>query len=168
MLCQIWVRLSCRLREAKMAHCDLQHGNVLLVPGSTAKSLGVRLIDYDGMFVPALAQKKSGEVGHAAFQHPQRLRENIYNVEVDRFPNLVIYTALRGLMAGGRTLWDKYDDGDNLLFRQQDLNDPANSALFQELRQLKDPEVQRLVEQLSQAAKKPLEQTPWLDELVAE
>ena len=39
LLCQIWVQLARRLREAGMAHCDLQHGNVLLVPGSTAKSL---------------------------------------------------------------------------------------------------------------------------------
>src|SRR5262249_47553751 len=47
LLGQIWVRLARRLREARMAHCDLQHGNVLLVPGSTATSLAVRLIDYD-------------------------------------------------------------------------------------------------------------------------
>src|SRR5438046_6121128 len=100
MLGQIWVRLARRLREAKMAHCDLQHGNVLLVPGSTAKSLGVRLIDYDGMCVPALAQKKSGEIGHPAYQHPQRLREGIYSVDVDRFPHRVMYTALRPLMVG--------------------------------------------------------------------
>src|SRR5439155_11947706 len=110
LLSQIWLRLARRLREAQMAHCDLQHGNVLLVPGSTAKSLGVRLIDYDGMFVPALSQQKSGEVGHPAYQHPQRLRENIYNTEVDRFPHLVIYTALRALIRGSRYLWNRYDN----------------------------------------------------------
>ena len=120
MLSQIWVRLARRLREAKMAHCDLQHGNVLLVPGKTAGALGVRLIDYDGMFVPALANKQSGEVGHPAFQHPQRLRDGTYNAEVDRFPHLVIYTGLRGVVAGSRYLWNKFDNGDNLLFRQQD------------------------------------------------
>src|SRR5439155_26220633 len=112
--------------------------------------------------------KKRGEIGHPSYQHPQRLREGTYSVEVDRFPHLVIYTALRSLMVGSRYLWNRYDNGDNLLFRQQDLNDPANSALFQELRRLKDPEVQRLVELPSHAAQKPLEQTPWLDDLVAE
>ena len=40
-LCQIWVRLAKWLREANLAHCDLQHGNVLLVPGSKAGSLAV-------------------------------------------------------------------------------------------------------------------------------
>ena len=97
---QIWVKLARRLREAKLAHCDLQHGNVLLVPGKRDGGLSVKLIDYDGMWVPALAGQKSGEVGHPAYQHPQRLRDGTYNAEVDRFPHLVICTALRGLMVG--------------------------------------------------------------------
>src|SRR5579864_7410206 len=32
-LCQLWVKLSTRLRRVNIAHCDLQHGNVLMVPG---------------------------------------------------------------------------------------------------------------------------------------
>jgi len=113
-LLQIWTRMARRLREANLAHADLQHGNVLLVPGSTASSLAVKLIDYDGIHVPALAGNKSGEVGHPAYQHPQRLREGTYNPEVDRFPLLVVSAALRCLMAGGRNLWERYDNGDNL------------------------------------------------------
>src|SRR5204863_8121339 len=134
----IWLRLARRLREANLAHCDLQHGNVLLVPGRRAESLAVKLIDYDGMFVPALAGSPSGEVGHPAYQHPQRLRDGTYNLEVDRFPHLVIYTALRGLIVGSRYLWNKFDNGDNLLFRQQDLERPDDSAVFKELSKLKD------------------------------
>ncbi len=33
-LLQIWARMARRLRDADMAHADLQHGNVLLVPGA--------------------------------------------------------------------------------------------------------------------------------------
>src|SRR5207244_6522301 len=128
-----WVSLARRLREVNMADADLQHGNVLLVPGSTAKSLAVKLIDYDGMFVPALASKKSGEVGHPNYQHPQRLREGIYNGEVDRFPLLVVATALRALSVAGKELWPRYDNGDNLLFRECDLKDRGTSALFGDL-----------------------------------
>jgi hypothetical protein len=83
-LCHIWVKLARRLCEANVAHGDLQHGNVLLVPGSKAGALGVRLVDYDGMCVPALTLLKSIEVGHPNFQHPQRLKEGIYSLEVDR------------------------------------------------------------------------------------
>src|SRR6266498_2602767 len=32
-LADIWVRMARRLREAGIAHADLQHGNVILVPG---------------------------------------------------------------------------------------------------------------------------------------
>ncbi len=74
-LSQVWARMANRLREAKLAHADLQHGNVILVPGRKDNSLAIKLIDYDGMFVPALAGKTSGEVGHANYQHPQRLKE---------------------------------------------------------------------------------------------
>ena len=58
------------------------------------------------MWVPTLAGTPSGEVGHPAYQHPQRLREGAYGPEVDRFPLLVIYLAIRALSLGGRQLWD--------------------------------------------------------------
>ncbi len=93
-LLQLWVRMGKYLRDAEVGHCDLQHGNVLLVPGSTPGALALKLIDYDGMWVPALAWKKSGEVGHPSYQHPQRLREGTYSLDVDRFPLLVVAAAL--------------------------------------------------------------------------
>jgi WD40 repeat protein len=165
-LAAIWARMARRLRKAQLAHGDLQHGNVILVPGRDPGALAVKLIDYDGMWVPALARTPSGEVGHPAYQHPQRLREGTYNAEVDRFPLLVSYVAIRALMVGGRALWERYDNGDNLLFREQDLRTPRESPLFRETVRLPDPEVRRLVDCLSRAVYKPLEQTPLLEELL--
>jgi thiol-disulfide isomerase/thioredoxin len=165
-LLHVWSRMAKRLREAHVAHADLQHGNVLLVPGRTASSLAVKLIDYDGMFVPALAGKKSGEVGHPAYQHPQRLREGTYNLEVDRFPLLVVAASLRCLIVAGRSLWERYDTGDNLLFREEDLRHPEQSALFAQLRTLRDPLAVALVNRLAQAVPRPLEQAPLLEELL--
>ena len=92
-LLDLWVKLAARLRQAEVAHADLQHGNVLLVPRSGGR-LALKLIDYDGMHVPAVAGTRSGELGHPAYQHPQRLREGTYNAEVDRFSHLAIYTAV--------------------------------------------------------------------------
>ena len=43
---------------------------------------------------------------------------------MDRLPLLAIACALRSLAVGGKTLWDKYDNGDNLLFRETDLRSP--------------------------------------------
>jgi WD40 repeat protein len=156
-----------RLRGARLAHGDLQHGNVILMPATRKYGkLAIKLIDYDGMYVPALAGRRSGEVGHPAYQHPQRLREATYGPEVDRFPLLVIYVAIRALMAGGRALWERYDNGYNLLFREEDLRSPRASRLFWELVRQNDPEVRRLADCLSRAARRPLEETPLLGSLV--
>jgi hypothetical protein len=160
-LARIWLRLAHRLREAQIAHGDLQHGNVLLV-AKGGESLKVKLIDYDGMWVPALAGRKSGEVGHPAYQHRQRMCEATYGPEVDRFPLLVIYCAIRALAVGGRALWERYDTGDNLLFRQQDFEAPAQSPLFAELLRMNRPEIRNLAGSLIDAARMPLDQTPEL------
>jgi hypothetical protein len=162
---QMWVKLAQQLRQAEIAHADLQHGNVLLVPGRTANALAVKLIDYDGLFVPALAGTSSGEVGHANFQHPQRLQEGTCDLEVDRFGHLVIATALRCLVAGGRSLWERYDNGENLLFREQDFAQPAGSGLWRELWQLRDGSARALVGHLLLAAHGPLATVPFLPDL---
>ncbi|HEY7155683.1 MAG TPA: PA14 domain-containing protein, partial [Gemmataceae bacterium] len=155
-------------RESYIAHCDLQHGNVMFVPGSTANSLAVKLIDYDGMCVPSLAGTKSGEVGHPAYQHPERLRTGAYDQEVDRFSLLSIAVALRCLAVGGRSLWERYDNGDNLLFRQSDLQAPAESPLFKELQTIGDAQARMLVQELYRACQGPLDAVPLLTDLVPE
>jgi len=159
-----WVRLGRGLSEARLAHADLQHANVLVVPGSAASAPAIKLIDYDGMIVPALAGRNSGEAGHPAYQHPQRLRDGTCGPEVDRFSLLVVAAALRCLAVGGRALWERYDTGNNLLFRTADLHQPEQSVLFADLRQLQDPLAVELVNKVAQALTLPLEQTPLLEE----
>ena len=165
MLLDLWVKLAARLREAGIAHADLQHGNVLLVPMSGG-ALALRLIDYDGMYVPALAGTRSGEVGHPAYQHPQRLREGTYNAEVDRFSHLAIYGAIRCLMLGRRELWQRFNNGDNLLFREQDFRAPEQSELFRSLWKTNDLSLRGLVGRLALACKQSLEEAPWVDQIV--
>ncbi len=165
-LLQTWTRMAKALRAAQIGHGDLQHGNVLLVPGPAANSLALKLIDYDGMWVPALAGTKSGEVGHPSYQHPQRIREGTYSIEVDRFPVLLIATALRALKAGGRGLWDRYDNGDNLLFKETDLRAPQQSALMQELLHLGDAATAALLVPLFRSLSGGLASAPTLEEVM--
>ena len=61
-----WLAMMKALQAASIAHGDLQHGNILIVNGD------FKLIDYDGMFVPALAGRRSNELGHRNYQHPLR------------------------------------------------------------------------------------------------
>jgi serine/threonine protein kinase len=165
-LLRLWVRLAQQLDAAEVTHADLQHGNVLLVPPAReGEGPRLRLVDYDGMYVPALADRPSGELGHRAYQHPQRLRDEIYSAEVDRFSHLVIYGALHSLIAGGRDLWDRYDNQDNLLFRDEDFASPGESKLFRELWEVQDPAVHVLVGRLLLATQAPLDNVPRLDDL---
>ncbi len=167
-LLQVWVRMAARLRQAGVAHADLQHGNVLLVPELAVNALALKLVDYDGMFVPALAGSDSGEVGHPSYQHPQRLAERTYSLDVDRFPLLMIATALSCLKAGGRALWDKYNNGDNLLFSEDDLRSPVKSRLIQELLKLSDKRAKHLVWETVDALRGRLESVPLLEKVLPE
>jgi formylglycine-generating enzyme required for sulfatase activity len=165
MLLELWPKLAARLREAHIAHADLQHGNVLLVPQDRG-ALALRLVDYDGMYVPSLAGTRSGEVGHPAYQHPQRLREGTYNGDVDRFSHLAIYTSIRCLIGGHRELWQQFNNRENLLFRETDFAAPSQSPLFRTLWQSADQEVHSLVGRLALGCGQRLEEVPWLDDVV--
>ncbi|MBI5760743.1 MAG: SUMF1/EgtB/PvdO family nonheme iron enzyme [Planctomycetales bacterium] len=163
----IWLKIEPRLRQAQAAHGDLQHGNVLLVPGTTENSLALKLIDYDGMWVPSLGGQSSGEVGHPSYQHPQRARQSLYTSDVDRFPHLVIAFALRCLARpDGAKLWTTYDSGENLLFTREDFVTPAKSKLFRELWDSGDHDLQAWTGRLAIAAQSPLEATPLLAKLL--
>lgn len=121
-----WVGLLAELERHQIGHCDLQHGNVL-VDGAGQ----LRLIDYDGMYVPPLRGRGSHEKGHPAFQHPQRDGDD-FDERVDRFPALVVHVSLVAL-ATRPALWERYHDDDNLLFKRSDFADPDRSRVFEEL-----------------------------------
>src|SRR5205823_7863354 len=164
-LLRLWVKMCRRLRDAGIAHADLQHGNVLLVPGSQSGSYGLKLIDYDGMYVPALANTPSGESGHPNYQHPLRAAKQVYSPDLDRFPHLVITTAFKALAVLGPKLWERFDTGDNMLFTEDDFKAPADSRLMKELWESKNLSLKALVGHLAIACTRPIPQTPWLDQI---
>lgn len=123
-LAQRLAELSLELREAGVAHGDLQHGNILVSPGGA-----LRLIDYDGMFVPGLEGMSSNERGHRNYQHPARTQRD-FGPHLDHFSSWIIYTSLVAV-ATDPLLWGRLDGGDEcLLFRHEDLEDPGNSRVF--------------------------------------
>jgi hypothetical protein len=128
-LSRAWVLLVEQLARAGMAHGDLQHGNVLV--SLSEGQLRLTLVDYDAVYVPALRGRKSPELGHRNYQHPDR-NEADYGPWIDRFPALVILTALEALRHRP-DLWARYGDEDALLFRAHDFYAPDQSSLFQEL-----------------------------------
>jgi hypothetical protein len=109
------------LRSRGLAHGDLQHGNILVTPTGQ-----LRLIDYDGMFVPALNGLPSNELGHPNYQHPERRLEH-FGPHLDHFSAWVIYVSLVALSVEP-ALWQILDGGDEcLLLRRRDYDDPTAS-----------------------------------------
>ena len=124
-----WAELMNALEKAHIGHCDLQHGNVLV-----DRNDQLRLIDYDGMYVPPLRGRGSHEKGHAAYQHPKRNGKD-FDETPDRFSALVIHTSLVAV-AESRDLWKRFYQEDNLLFSRSDFQHPEASPVFTALAQV--------------------------------
>ena len=136
-----WVTLVRHLEAAQVAHGDLQHGNILVRGGS------ILLVDYDGMWVPALKGRHATETGHRAYQHPERGGQD-YGQEIDRFSALVIYLSLAALERD-TTLWERFHTGDNLIFVREDFQQVGRSAIWQELRRIGSREIDQLAAALA-------------------
>jgi len=147
------------VEAAKFAHGDLQHGNILV----SGKDL--LLIDYDGIWVPALIGRQATELGHRAYQHPKRSVTD-YGPYLDRFSALVIYLSIRALEVN-RKLWDQYYTGDNLLFVREDFNEAGRSPIWGDLAALKDPEVSYLAGILAGMLARPLKDLPRLEAVLS-
>ena len=146
------------LRGLGIAHNDLQHGNVMVQPDGR-----IRLVDYDGMFLPQFRGERSPELGHKNYQHPLRTADD-YDAYVDNFPVLVIYLSLIAV-ASDPGLWSFYND-DNLIFTRADYADPAQSELFDRLKTSPDQTVAKLAEQLEECCALPVEQVPDLETIL--
>jgi hypothetical protein len=131
-----WVTLVRHLEAAQVAHGDLQHGNILVRGGS------IQLVDYDGMWVPALRGRKATEIGHRAYQHPERSEQD-YGQEIDRFSAFVIYLSLAALEKDA-TLWERFHTGDNLIFVREDFHQLGRSAIWQQLRRIGSGQIDQL------------------------
>src|SRR5262249_35507168 len=111
------------LEKEGMAHGDIQVGNVMMA------SKGAKLIDYDGMFVPGMAQGNGSEIGHKHFQHPRRT-EASFGPRMDRFSFIVVDLSLAALIED-KTLHPKFrNGGETIIFTANDFVDPNNSVVF--------------------------------------
>ena len=155
-LSEEWLRLLGALQASGIAHGDLQHGNIIVEHGH------LRLVDHDGIFVPAMAGWTASEVGHQHYQHPRRTAAH-FDSDLDNFSSLVIYLSLLSV-AERPALWQEHHD-ENLLFTKADFADPASSELFKKIREL-GPEHARLAGVLADAALGAPDEVPSLLDLV--
>jgi serine/threonine protein kinase len=139
------------LESINVAHGDLQHGNIMVSRGRLV------LVDYDGLYVPALKGWPSAETGHVNYQHPARQYE--FGPSLDRFASIVIYLALEALV-NRPDLWQKYSTGENLLFQQKDFHAPDSSPLLRDLETI--PSLAPLAQRFRTICKCSLDRVPRL------
>ncbi len=130
------------LQQVGIAHGDLQHGNIMVDSQGELK-----LVDYDGMYVPALRGAPPLEVGHPNYQPPMRSTKD-FGDRLDEFSFEVISLSLRAL-ASQPNLWETFhEDNKNLIFRQNDFQEPELSPVFQSIANIPDDETRALCDRL--------------------
>lgn len=131
--------LAADLEKLGIAHGDLQHGNLLVAADGT-----LRLVDYDGMYVPAFKGQGATESGHRNYQSPRRTSSD-FGPTMDRFSSWIIYLALVAI-AFDPSIWDQLHDaeGEFLILKEEDFQEPQSSMAWSLLLTHSDPAVQAL------------------------
>jgi len=138
MLAYRFSRLASWLITQPFAHGDLKPDNILVRPDGS-----LVLVDYDGMYVPAMKGQKSRETGSPNFRHPARTEDN-FDEHIDDFPAISILLSLKAI-AADPTRFTKYAAADRLLFTEKDYRDISKCKLLKELYPSENNEINRLV-----------------------
>lgn len=155
------ISLAAFLERERIAHGDLQTGNLMVSDGGAT----VQLLDYDGMYVDEIKSLGSAELGHVNFQHPGRKATNPFDANLDRFSLISLWLSLKSL-AVDRSLWDKTNSElDALIFRANDFVDPASSPVFAMLSA--NNTLAAEIKNFAIVCKSPLDKAPSLAEFVA-
>ena len=120
------------LHKRKIAHGDLQHGNILIDNHGN-----LFLIDYDSVYSPTLKGVDDIISGLADYQHPKRKDNKHASEKLDYFSELIIYLSILAI-AEAPSLVDKYkvEDADRLLFAKEDFEDITKSQIYNDIQSL--------------------------------
>lgn len=113
--------LAITLLGKEWAHGDLKPENIIVCPDGR-----FRLIDYDAMFIPSLAGRKTFELGTPPYQHPTR-DEAFFCKSVDDYSIALISASLRAL-ALNAGLFAKYNESDNIILNPRQILDGTSKA----------------------------------------
>lgn len=129
MLCYRFCKMAAWLRSQSFAHGDIKPDNIMVRPDGT-----LTLVDYDGMFVPAMKGQKSPTVGTKDFSHPLRTI-NDFDETIDDFALASIAISLKAISLNP-SLLQTYGASDRLLFSAADYIDLSKSNTFTALQGL--------------------------------
>ena len=123
MLCYRFCKMAAWLRSQPFAHGDIKPDNIMVRPDGT-----LTLVDYDGMFVPAMKGQKSPTIGTKDFSHPLRTIDD-FDETIDDFALASIALSLKAISLKP-SLFDEYGAADRLLFSVDDYCDLSKSKVM--------------------------------------
>ena len=129
MLCYRFCKMAAWLRSQPFAHGDIKPDNIMVRPDGN-----LTLVDYDGMFVPAMKGQKSPTIGTKDLSHPLRT-VNDFDETIDDFALASIALSLKAISLKP-SLLDEYGASDRLLFSESDYRNPSNSKVISALQEL--------------------------------
>ena len=129
MLCYRFCKMAVWLRSQSFAHGDIKPDNIMVRPDGT-----LTLVDYDGMFVPAMKGQKSPTIGTKDFSHPLRTIDD-FDETIDDFALASIALSLKAISLNP-SLLQTYGASDRLLFSAADYIDLSKSKTFTALQGL--------------------------------
>ena len=118
-------RLAAWLLTQPFAHGDLKPANILVRPDGT-----LVLVDYDGMFVPAMQGQRAPEMGSPDFRHPDRTDAD-FSEHIDDFALASILLSLRAV-AHCPDYLGRYGAADRLLLSEADYRSPERCAFLRQ------------------------------------
>ena len=129
MLCYRFCKMAAWLRSQSFAHGDIKPDNIIVRLDGT-----LTLVDYDGMFVPAMKGQKSPTIGTKDFSHPLRTIDD-FDETIDDFSLASIALSLKAISLDS-SLLQSYGASDRLLFSATDYLDLSKSKIFAALQGL--------------------------------
>ena len=123
MLCYRFCKMAAWLRSQSFAHGDIKPDNIIVRPDGT-----LTLVDYDGMFVPAMKGQKSPTIGTKDFSHPLRTIDN-FDETIDDFALASIALSLKAISLDS-SLLQSHGASDRLLFSATDYLDLSKGKIF--------------------------------------
>lgn len=138
MLCYRFCKMAAWLRSQSFAHGDIKPDNIMVRPDGT-----LTLVDYDGMFVPAMKGQKSPTIGTKDFSHPLRTIDD-FDETIDDFALASIALSLKAISINP-SLLNEYGASDRLLFSAADYLDLSTSNTFTAMQSLLADEEARIL-----------------------
>ena len=129
MLCYRFCKMAAWLRSQPFAHGDIKPDNIMVRFDGT-----LTLVDYDGMFVPAMKGQKSPTIGTKDFLHPLRTIDD-FDETIDDFALASMALSLKAISLNP-SLLDEYGASDRLLFSAADYLDLSKSKTMTVLQDL--------------------------------